>query len=216
MLRVGLTGGLASGKSTVARLLAARGADVFDADRIVRELYEPGGAGEAAAVDLFGDSITDETGNVDRIRRWVKKGADAEDARRRITAQLSPARVFAEPEARHAHEARIHPLVGLEIERRFHEAAAGGARVAVAEASQLLEAKTESRYDRVVLVIAPEQDRIRRWVKKGGDAEDARRRMTAQLSPAEAFDRATDVIVNDGTLQDLEKKVDALWRTWMD
>ena len=196
MLRVGLTGGLASGKSTVARLLAARGADVFDADRIVRELYEPGGAGEAAAVDLFGDSITDETGNVDRSR--------------------IAARVFAEPEARHALESRIHPLVGLEIERRFHEAAAGGARVAVAEASQLLEAKTESRYDRVVLVIAPEQDRIRRWVKKGGDAEDARRRMTAQLSPAEAFDRATDVIVNDGTLQDLEKKVDALWRTWME
>jgi dephospho-CoA kinase len=196
MLRIGLSGGLASGKSTVARLLSERGAAVFDADAIVRELYEPGGAGEAAARDLFGDAIADEAGDVDRSR--------------------IAALVFADPQARHALEARIHPLVGLEIERRFHAAASGGARVAVAEASQLLEAKTESRYDRVVLVIAPEQDRIRRWEKKGGDPEDARRRMTAQLSPAEAFDRATDVIVNDGTLADLERKVEALWRTWLE
>ena len=196
MLRVGLTGGLASGKSTVARLLSERGAAVFDADAIVRELYAPGGPGEAAARDLFGDSIADETGTVDRAR--------------------IAARVFADPEARHALEARIHPLVGLEIERRFHAAESQGAPVAVAEASQLLEAKTESRYDRVVLVIAPEQDRLRRWVKKGGDTEDARRRMAAQLSPTEAFDRATDVVVNDGTLEDLEKKVAALWRTWLE
>jgi len=196
MLRVGLTGGLASGKSTVARFLSERGAAVFDADAIVRELYEPGGAGEAAARDLFGGAIADDSGNVDRSR--------------------IAALVFSDPEARHALEARIHPLVGLEIERRFHAAEAGGARVAVAEASQLLEAKTESRYDRVVLVIATEQDRIRRWQKKGGDLEDARRRMGAQLSPAEAFDRATDVIVNDGTLADLERKVEGLWRTWLE
>ena len=62
MLRVGLTGGLASGKSTVARLLGARGAAVFDADRIVRDLYRPGGAGAAAARELFGDAVSDETG----------------------------------------------------------------------------------------------------------------------------------------------------------
>jgi dephospho-CoA kinase len=195
MLRVGLTGGVASGKSTVARLLGARGAAVFDADRIVRELYEPGGAGAAAARDLFGDSVTDEAGNVDRAR--------------------IAARVFAEPAARHALESRIHPLVGAEIERRFREAEASGAKVAVAEASQLLEAKTESRYDRVVLVVAPDEARVRRWEEKGGDPEDARRRMSAQLSPSEAFDRAADVIVNDGTVADLEGKVDELWRRWV-
>lgn len=194
MLRVGLTGGLASGKSTVARLLSARGAAVFDADRIVRDLYEPGAAGEAAARDLFGDAVTDGSGRVDRSR--------------------IAARVFADPQARHALESRIHPLVGAEIERRFREAEAAGAAVGVAEASQLLEAKTESRYDRVLLVIAPEEDRLRRWEEKGGDAEDARRRMSAQLSPSEAFDRAADVIVNDGSLEDLEEKVDALWRKW--
>jgi len=194
MLRVGLTGGLASGKSTVARLLAARGASVFDADRIVRDLYEPSAPGASAARELFGDSVTDEAGNVGRSK--------------------IAARVFADPQARHALESRIHPLVGSKIERRFREAKAAGARVAVAEASQLLEARTESRYDRIALVVAPEGDRIRRWEEKGGDPEDARRRMSAQLTPAQAFDRATDVIVNDGTVEELEKKVDALWKKW--
>jgi len=194
VLRIGLTGGLSSGKSTVARLLEDRGAAVFDADAIVRELYEPGAEGETAARELFGDAVTDAAGRVDRGR----------------IAEL----VFADPARRHELEARIHPLVGREIERRFAEAERGCAPVAVAEASQLLEAKTESRYDRVVLVIAPEAARLARWEAKGGDPADARRRMDAQISPSHAFDRADDVIVNDGTPADLETKVDALWRTW--
>jgi dephospho-CoA kinase len=194
VLRIGLTGGLASGKSTVARLLESRGAAVFDADAIVRELYEPGAEGAAAARELFGDAVTDAAGHVDRGR--------------------IAALVFADPGKRHELEARIHPLVGREIVRRFGEAQAAGAPVAVAEASQLLEAKTESRYDRVVLVVAPEAARLARWEAKGGDPADARRRMDAQISPSSAFDRAHDVIVNDGTPADLEAKVDALWRTW--
>jgi dephospho-CoA kinase len=194
VLRVGLTGGLASGKSTVARLLAGRGAAVFDADAVVRELYEPGGEGAAAARELFGDAVADAAGNVDRAR---------------IAAV-----VFADPERRHELEARIHPLVGREILRRFTEAERAGAPVAVAEASQLLEARTESRYDRVLLVVAPEAVRLARWESKGGDPSDGRRRMDAQLPPAQAFDRADDVIVNDGTLEELQEKVDALWRKW--
>jgi dephospho-CoA kinase len=194
VLRIGLTGGLASGKSTVARLLEDRGAAVFDADAIVRELYAPGAEGAAAARELFGDAVTDAAGHVDRGR--------------------IAALVFADPAKRHELEARIHPLVGREIVRRFTEAESAGAPVAVAEASQLLEAKTESRYDRVVLVVAPEAARLARWEAKGGDSADARRRMDAQISPSAAFDRADDVIVNDGTPEDLEARVDALWRTW--
>jgi dephospho-CoA kinase len=194
VLRIGLTGGLASGKSTVARLLARRGAVVFDADAIVRDLYLPGGEGAAAARDLFGEAVVDSVGNVDRA--------------------LIAALVFADPQKRHDLEARIHPLVGREILRRFDEAERSGASVAVAESSQLLEAKTESRYDRVVLVVAPEAARLARWEAKGGDAADARRRIDAQISASSAFDRADDVIVNDGTPADLETKVDALWRTW--
>jgi len=189
-----LTGGLASGKTTVAAFLARLGAAVFDADEIVAELYRPGAAGETTARDLFGDSILDASGIVDRGK----------------LARL----VFADPASRLALESRIHPLVGTEIERCFAQAERGGARVAVAEASQLLEAGTESRYDRVLVVVAPEEERLRRWNEKGGDVEDARRRFGAQLPADQARLRAHDVLVNDGTLGELEEKVETLYRRW--
>ena len=194
MLRIGLTGGLASGKSTVASLLAELGAAVFDADRIVAQLYEPGGAGEAVAKELFGSAVEDERGAVDRAR----------------IARV----VFGDPASRRSLEARIHPLVREEIEKRFREAESLGFSVAVAEASQLLEAGTEDRYDRVLLVVAPESERIRRWSEKGRDAADARRRMAGQLSPEDARPRSTDVIVNDGSIDELKRKVYALFRGW--
>jgi dephospho-CoA kinase len=195
LLRIGLTGGLASGKSAVAALLAKHGARVFDADEIVAGLYAPGGAGEAAARDLFGREVVGRDGAIDRSR----------------IARL----VFADPARRHALEARIHPMVGHEIERQFARAEAAGVRVAVAEASQLLEAATEGRYDRVVLVVAPEDERLRRWTEKGGDPEDARRRMAAQISAEDARRRADDVIKNDGSLEDLARKVEALYAGWV-
>lgn len=194
MLRIGLTGGLASGKSTVASILGEQGAAVFDADRIVADLYEPGGAGEAAARELFGSAVEDERGALDR-------------------AQIARV-VFDDPAARRTLEARIHPLVREEIERRFREAEDLGFSIAVAEASQLLEAGSEDRYDRVLLVVAPEAERIRRWSAKGRDPADARRRMAGQLSPEQARARATDVIVNDGSLEELRSKVEALFRDW--
>ncbi len=194
MLRVGLTGGLASGKSTVAAILRELGAVVFDADAIVRGLYAPGGAGAAAARDLFGDDVLGPDGQIDRAR--------------------IAERVFSDPAARHALEARIHPLVGAERARLFAEARNGGARVAVAEASQLLEARTESDYDRVLLVVAPESERLRRWEAKGGDADDARRRIAAQIAPEGARARSTETIVNDGTPEDLRRKVEAVFRGW--
>jgi dephospho-CoA kinase len=195
VLRIGLTGGLASGKSTVAAHLSALGAAFFDADRIVADLYRPGGPGEAVAAELFGTEVLDPRGAVDRTK----------------LARI----VFADPEKRHALESRIHPMVGAEIERLFEEARRKGARVAVAEASQLLEAATENRYDRVLLVVAPEEERIRRWSGKGGNPDDARQRMAAQISPEEARRRAADVLVNDGSLDDLRKKAEALFGSWM-
>src|SRR5450432_2774071 len=194
MLRVGLTGGLASGKSMVAGILRELGAVVFDADAIVRGLYTPGGAGAAAARELFGDDVLGPDGQIDRARIAEK--------------------VFGDPAARHALEAHIHALVGAERARRFAEAEKAGARVAVAEASQLLEARTESDYDRVLLVVAPETERLRRWEEKGGDAEDARRRIAAQIAPEAARARATETIVNDGTPEDLRRKVEAVFRAW--
>ncbi len=195
MLRVGLTGGLASGKSTVAKFLAELGAVVFDADAIVHRLYEPRGAGATAARELFGDEVVDAHGRIDRSR--------------------IAALVFADPEKRDALEASIHPLVRAEIERRFAGAEGTGARVAVAEASQILEARTDAEYDRILLVVAPEEARLDRWKARGGDLEDARRRMAAQISPEDAIRRADDVIINDGTLPELRKKVEDVYRRWL-
>ncbi len=194
MLRVGLTGGLGSGKSTVMAHLKELGAAVFDADAFVRDLYLPGRRGAEAARELFGEKVLDPAGNV---------------ARSRIAAL-----VFADPAKRHLLESRVHPLVREEIERRLRQAERSGARVAVVEASQLLEAKSESRCDRVLLVVAPEEERLRRWEAKGGDAEDARRRMAAQIPAEQAAARADDLLVNDGTLAELKKKVEALYRRW--
>ena len=194
MLRVGLTGGLASGKSTVAQMLREEGAEVFDADEIVRGLYAAGGAGEAAARELFGGAVLDEAGRVDRAK--------------------IAAIVFGDPARRHALEARIHPLVAAERDRLFREAERRGAAVAVGEASQLLEAKSEGAYDRILLVVAPEAERLRRWEEKGGDVEDARRRMASQLAPSQAFDRADDVLVNHGSVEELRRRVAALYRRW--
>lgn len=195
MLRVGLTGGLASGKSTVAGFLKELGANVFDADEIVADLYRPGGAGAAAARELFGDSVLDAKGHADRLR----------------IAEI----VFRDPRRRHDLEARIHPLVKREIEHRFAQARAAGAPVAVAEVSQLLEAGTESNFDRVLLVTAPEAERVRRWQVSGGAAEDARHRIAAQLPAEAAARRANDILVNDATVADLRRKVEALYRAWL-
>lgn len=195
MLRAGLTGGLATGKSTVGRLLADRGAAVFDADELVRDLYRPGGAAARAARDLFGDTVLDEAGAVDRSR--------------------VAAIVFDDPGARRALEARIHPLVHEERERRFGQAAWAGAKVAVCEATLLFEAGTESEYDRVLLVVAPIEARIRRWVEGGGSEDDARRRIAAQMPPEEAARRAHDVIVNDGSAEDLRRQVEEIWARWL-
>lgn len=195
MLRVGLTGGLASGKSTVAAILRDLGAVVFDADRIVRDLYADGAAGALAAKELFGDAVLGPDGAIDRSK----------------IAGI----VFSDPARRHALEARIHPLVQAERARLFAEAEKAGARVAVAEASQLLEARTESGYDRVLLIVAPEEARIRRWKDGGGDPEDARRRIAAQLPPEAAALRAHDVLVNEGTLSQLRERVEELWRRWI-
>ena len=194
MLRVGLTGGLASGKSTVARFFAELGAVVFDADEIVADLYRSGGEGTRAVRELFGEQALDSAGHVDRLK----------------VAQI----VFTDPATRHALEARIHPLVRREIERRFAQARERGAKVAVAEASQLLEAKSESSYDRVLLVTAPKEERIRRWEEKGGAAEDAERRISSQIAPEDASRRVTEVLVNDGTLEELRRKVAELYRRW--
>jgi dephospho-CoA kinase len=196
LLRVGLTGGVSSGKSEVGRILRELGAAVFDADRIVAGLYEPGQPGARIVAELFGTEFLSAAARVDRPRL--------------------AARVFTDPGARERLEARIHPLVAAEILRRFADAERGGFPVAAAEASQLLEGGYAKEFDRVALVVAPAGSRRKRWLDRGLDPEDLSRRMAAQLPEDAARELADDVIVNAGSLTDLRRTVETLYRSWLE
>ena len=197
MLRVGLTGGLASGKSTVAAMLRELGAAVFDADEIVRApLRARAARARRGRRELFGDRRA-------RHRRARSTGPASPRSSSRTRPRATPSRRASTR------------WCGAERARRFAEAERRGAAVAVAEASQLFEAGTESRLRPVLLVVAPEAERLRRWEAKGGDAEDARRRMAAQIPADAARARAHDVLVNDGTLEDLRRQASrTLYRRW--
>lgn len=185
--KVGLTGGIASGKSTVARWLAEAGFTVVDADGIVRELYAPGQPGAAAVRELFGPEALRPDGGVDH----------AAVARR----------VFADAAERRRLEAAIHPLV----RQRFTEiAAATAGGVAVYEATLLVEAGQAPHFDLVVTVEADPEVRIARAVARGMDEAEARRRLAAQGSGDARRAAAQRVIRNDGDLAALREQVDAL------
>jgi dephospho-CoA kinase len=185
-LRVGLTGGLASGKSTVARQLAAAGCLVVDADRLVAELYQPGAAGAAAVRRLFGHGALLPDGAVDHA--------------------AVAARVFADPALRERLEAAVHPLV----RERFRQLAAGHDGIVVLEATLLVEAGYGDDFDLVVTVEADPAERLARAMERGMDEAAARARLAAQGDGAARRAAAERVIENDGDLAALSRQVDAL------
>jgi dephospho-CoA kinase len=186
-LRVGLTGGLASGKSTVAGWLRDAGFLVVDADRLVAELHQPGGAGAAAVRDLFGPDYLNEHGGVDH----AKVGA----------------LVFADPAARHALEKAIHPLV----RQRFAELAEQTDEVAVLEATLLVEAGHAADFDLVVTVECDAETRLRRAMARGGlSGEAARARLIAQGDGEQRRRASHRRIDNCDNLQHLRRQVDDL------
>lgn len=185
-LRVGLTGGLASGKSTVAGWLRDAGFTVIDADRLVAEMYAPGGEGAEAVRGLLGPEVFDEAGAVDRGK----------------VAAL----VFSDMEARRKLEEAIHPLV----RRRFEEIAARSEGVVVLEATLLVEAGYGPLFDFIVTVEAPAENRLRRAVERGMDEASARARLIAQGDGRERRQAAHRVIDNCGEVSDLRRQVDEL------
>lgn len=185
-LHVGLTGGLASGKSTVSAWLREAGFEVVDADRLVAELHQPDGEGAAAVRDLFGPEMLDERGGVDHTR--------------------VAARVFSDPAARKALEAAIHPLV----RKRFEEIASRSQGVVVLEATLLVEAGYSPLFDFIVTVEAPCELRYERAVARGMAPETARARLLAQGDGEERREAAHRVIDNSGDEQHLRRQVDEL------
>jgi dephospho-CoA kinase len=188
MLRVGLSGGIGSGKSTVARALARRGAIVIDADAIAREVVEPGQPGLAAVVERFGPEVLDADGRLDRPKL--------------------AALVFDDATARADLNAIVHPRVAVETARRM--AAAPSDAIVVIDVPLLVEA-ARSGYDVVVIVEAPEAVRLERLITRGMSPDDARRRMAAQASDADRRKVADVILDNAGSEDDLERQIDALW-----
>jgi len=190
MVEVGLTGGIGSGKSEVSRLLASYGAVVIDADKLAREVVEPGTAGLARVVKEFGEGVLRPDGSLDRER----------------LASL----VFADDAARQRLNGIVHPLVG---ERAA--ALKGQARedaVLVHDVPLLVEARLAALYDLVVVVDAPVETQIDRLVRlRGMTEEEARARIAAQASRDERRAVADVVIDNSGTLEELEAQVRELW-----
>jgi dephospho-CoA kinase len=189
VLRIGLTGGIGSGKSTASALLAARGAVVIDADRIAREVVEPGTPGLAAVVEAFGPGVVGSDGSLDR--------------------PALAAVVFADPEARKQLDAIVHPLVRA----RSAELAAAtpDAAVVVHDVPLLVETGQAGSYDLVLVVEAAPETRVDRLVRRGLTEEDARARIAVQATDEQRRAVADAVVVNDGTVEDLAGQVDRFW-----
>ncbi len=188
---LGLTGGIGAGKSTVAALLATHGAVVIDADQVAREVVEPGGPAYDGVVRRFGPGILDAEGRIERSRLAEAAFVDS-GARTDLNALVHPA---------------VETVVRQQVDRLDHPG-----RVVVLEVPLLVEAGWGPIVDRVVVVDCPEQVAVRRLVEiRGMDEADVRRRMAAQASRAERLAAADDVIVNDGTLDELRVRVDELW-----
>jgi dephospho-CoA kinase len=189
MVRVGLTGGIASGKSLVAAELAARGAIIIDADVLAREVVEPGTPALAAIIDRFGSDVVQD-GQLDRVR----------------LAQI----VFADPSARRDLERIVHPAVrarAAELER-----AAGDAAVVVHVIPLLVETGQQKNFDLVVTVDADHETQVQRLMARNGFTRaQAESRIAAQASREDRKRSADVVLDNTGTVAQLREQIDALW-----
>jgi dephospho-CoA kinase len=187
-LRIGLTGGIASGKSTVAQLFAAHGVPILDADRIAREVVAPGSALRAQLFERFGEQIRDSRGDLDRA------------ALRRL--------VFADESLRRELEALMHPAIQ---ERTEQLAASTHGAYQIHVVPLLVESNLSGRYDRILVVDSPEALQLARLrARDGSSAAQARAILAAQASRAARLAIADDVIVNDAAAQALRAQVASL------
>lgn len=190
MLMIGLTGGIGSGKSTVAASLAGRGAIVIDADAIAREVVEPGMPALAKLVERFGADILRSDGSLDRA----------------VLAE----KAFVSDETRKDLEAITHPAIGAEFMRRVSEAPQDA--VVVHDVPLLVEANRAGDYAAVIVVDAPVEIRLARLVDRGVARDDGERRIALQASNDERRKVATWWVDNAGDFDALERQVEVVWR----
>lgn len=189
---IGLTGGIASGKSIVSQMLAERGALVIDADKVGHEAYARGSGCYDAVVEAFGRGVVGPDGEIDRKALGGK--------------------VFGEPAQRKRLEGIVWPWMRGVMERRLAKLRAEGVPVVVLEAAVLVEAAWQPLVDQVWLVeVSPQVARERIMSRNGLSAEQADARIAAQLTDAERERHAQVIIENSGTLDELRRRVEAEW-----
>jgi dephospho-CoA kinase len=189
VLRIGLTGGIGSGKSTVSQLLVQRGAVLIDADVLAREVVAAGTPGLAAVVDAFGPQVLADDGSLDR--------------------PALAAVVFADPEARRRLDGIVHPLVRQRAAELVAAAPPDG--VVVQDVPLLVETGQAGAYDLVLVVEADEETRVARLVERGLAEADARARIAAQATDEQRRAVADVVLDNSGTPEELAEQVDRFW-----
>ena len=192
MHSIGLTGGIGTGKSSVARFFAERGAVVCDADEVAHTLLDAGGAAEAAVIAHFGPGILAPDGSIDRGRLGQ--------------------RVFTDAAARSQLEAITHPLIGQRLAQAAREALAQGAPVFLVEAALLVETGRHRDFETLIVVRAdPELVRTRVVARDGLSPTELEARIAAQASDAERLAVADHWIDNNGALEDTERQVRRIW-----
>ncbi len=193
ILHIGLTGGIASGKSTVARLFGAHGVPIIDTDQIARDVVEPGQPPLERLVERFGTGILTPDGHLDRPKL------------REI--------VFSDPMARADLEALTHPAIGSAVEAR---SAAAGGPYQILVIPLLVEKGLGARVERVLVVDCPEEMQIERLqARDGSTLEQARAILNAQTSRAARLKAAHDVILNESDIAALEEQVSALHKRYL-
>ena len=192
--RVALTGGIASGKSTVANLFAAHGVPVIDTDVIAREVVEPGRPALALVAEAFGADVLDAAGRLDRKRMRE--------------------RIFTDPAAKRRLEAILHPAIRAEMERQS-QAAGGPYQLLVIPL--LAEGGRRDHVDRVLLVDVPEELQVQRVMWRDGVSHDqALASLNAQATRAQRLAMADDVLPNTGRVDDLRERVAELHRHYLE
>ncbi len=188
----GITGGIGSGKSTVAGMFAELGAGVIDADALAREVVEPGKRAWREIRETFGDEVLNEDQSVNR------------EALSRI--------VFADPDARARLERITHPRIGEEIVERLRRFQERGVRFVLIDAALLVESPATSWIKPVIVVTAPEEERVLRTMERSGLSEaEVISRIRAQATDEERAAKADFVLDNSGTLEELKQRVKELW-----
>jgi dephospho-CoA kinase len=190
-MKVGLTGGIGAGKSTVADLFSQKGAVVIRSDELARQVIEPQTPGFQQVIDRFGKDLVNSEGYIDRAK----------------LAQI----VFKDDAALKDLENIIHPLVRSKTNQIIDQHTSE--TIIVNEIPLLLEKKMESLFDFLVIVISSEKNRLERLAQRGLTAEQATARMAKQVSDDERKAAADFLIVNDGNLDQLEADVEKIWQT---